>query len=276
MAFNKKIWKDRIVEFPGRRDLKNIAANETTTFDVSRNEGLESQAGDAFSAANMNDLEQRIDESFTQLYSDMNVRYDASTDYLQVLLNGAWKNAIFVGVTKTYVIKDGILNANTFLGSVGYVQTYPAVSLSFAQIAGYTNTDVWQRENYYDLKILHIGKGSSGDLVDMANTFYFIKSFDAGKYNKITIEFECSYGGHLGEIIFGVADSPTTNNYNMKAYKTASSTNGLVGTTTMTRTLELDISHVSGNLFFVIYLHCRGNTRYDISILCKIKNLTIA
>lgn len=64
MAFNKKTWQDRIVEFPGRRDLKNIATNETTTFDVFRNEGIESQAGDAFSAANMNDLEERIHEEF--------------------------------------------------------------------------------------------------------------------------------------------------------------------------------------------------------------------
>lgn len=60
MAFNKKIWKDRIVEFAGRRKLVNINKSEEEVYDIERAEGEVSQAGDAFSAENMNDLEQRI------------------------------------------------------------------------------------------------------------------------------------------------------------------------------------------------------------------------
>ncbi|MCM1254347.1 MAG: hypothetical protein NC321_16130, partial [Clostridium sp.] len=41
-------------------------ANGTMIVDVTRAEGTVSQAGDAFSAVNMNDLEQRIVDAFTE------------------------------------------------------------------------------------------------------------------------------------------------------------------------------------------------------------------
>ena len=64
MAFAKKTWKDRIAEFPTRRRLtKEDNTSELVT--VAREEGTLSQEGDAFSAENMNDLENRIDEEFT-------------------------------------------------------------------------------------------------------------------------------------------------------------------------------------------------------------------
>ena len=64
MAFAKKTWKDRIAEFPTRRRLtKEDNTSELVT--VAREEGTLSQEGDAFSAENMNDLENRIDAEFT-------------------------------------------------------------------------------------------------------------------------------------------------------------------------------------------------------------------
>lgn len=75
--FTAKEWKNRLVEFAGRRSLKNVSTNETTVYDVTRNEGQVSQEGDSFSATTMNDLEQRISDAFaeaeeanTQLNSD--------------------------------------------------------------------------------------------------------------------------------------------------------------------------------------------------------------
>ena len=66
MAFAKKTWKDRIAEFPTRRRLtKEDNTSELVT--VAREEGTLSQEGDAFSAENMNDLENRIDAEFTEL-----------------------------------------------------------------------------------------------------------------------------------------------------------------------------------------------------------------
>lgn len=63
--FTKKTWKDRLVEFAGRRTLKNVGTNESVTYDVTRAEGTVSQEGDAFSPANMNDMEQRIADGFS-------------------------------------------------------------------------------------------------------------------------------------------------------------------------------------------------------------------
>ena len=63
--FRKKTWKDRLVEFAGRRTLKNVGTNESVTYDVTRAEGTVSQEGDAFSPANMNDMEQRIADGFS-------------------------------------------------------------------------------------------------------------------------------------------------------------------------------------------------------------------
>ena len=71
MAFVTKTWKDRLVEYAGRRKLKNVATGEEVLMDVSRSEGTVSQAGDAFSAANMNNLEQRIKNEFDTLNSSL-------------------------------------------------------------------------------------------------------------------------------------------------------------------------------------------------------------
>lgn len=59
MSFVKKTWTDRVTEYPTRRTLtKEDGTTEIVT--VARNEGTVSAEGDAFSAANMNDLERRI------------------------------------------------------------------------------------------------------------------------------------------------------------------------------------------------------------------------
>lgn len=75
MAFQKKTWTDRLVEFPGRRLLKIISQSATEiVVDVFRNEGNISREGDPYSATNMNDLEQRIEDEFTRLYSEIDFK----------------------------------------------------------------------------------------------------------------------------------------------------------------------------------------------------------
>ena len=80
MAFVTKTWKDRLVEYAGRRKLKNVATGEEVLMDVSRSEGTVSQAGDAFSAANMNNLEQRIKNEFDTVNSSLNILCSYSTE----------------------------------------------------------------------------------------------------------------------------------------------------------------------------------------------------
>lgn len=70
MSFKQKTWKDRISEHPARRTLTDVSNNTTKTVDVAREEGTISQEGDAFSAANMNDLEQRVADGFSTLSQD--------------------------------------------------------------------------------------------------------------------------------------------------------------------------------------------------------------
>lgn len=70
MGFIKKIWKDRISEFPTRRSLtKTDGTSELVT--VARSEGMISEEGDAFSAENMNDFENRVANGFNELTEKM-------------------------------------------------------------------------------------------------------------------------------------------------------------------------------------------------------------
>lgn len=62
--FDKKTWKARVTQRPNQRKLtKQDGSVEVVT--VERDEGTVTQEGDAFSAANMNDLENRIAEALT-------------------------------------------------------------------------------------------------------------------------------------------------------------------------------------------------------------------
>lgn len=66
MSFEKKTWEDRLAEFPKRRTLTK-SDNSTEVVEVSRNEGDIFQEGDKFSATNMNDLEQRIEDAIEEV-----------------------------------------------------------------------------------------------------------------------------------------------------------------------------------------------------------------
>lgn len=67
MAFAMKTWVDRVVEYAGRRKLTNVTTGTEELVDVARSEGTISKEGDAFSAENMNNLEQRIHDTFAEV-----------------------------------------------------------------------------------------------------------------------------------------------------------------------------------------------------------------
>ena len=58
MSFVKRLWKDRISQYPNRRTIND--GNVTKQVTVGRDEGTVTEQGDAFNASNMNDLEDRI------------------------------------------------------------------------------------------------------------------------------------------------------------------------------------------------------------------------
>lgn len=66
MGFTKKTWKNRIAEYINRR-LITMEDGSASLVTVARDEGTISQEGDAFNAANMNDLEDRIESEFNEI-----------------------------------------------------------------------------------------------------------------------------------------------------------------------------------------------------------------
>lgn len=64
--FQKKTWQRRLTQFPTRRTLTDTTSGNVQTVDVARAEGQIYEAGDGFTDANMNDLEDRIEEAFDE------------------------------------------------------------------------------------------------------------------------------------------------------------------------------------------------------------------
>lgn len=195
MAFTKKTWKDRLTEYPTRRRLtKSDGTSELVT--VSREEGTVSQAGDAFSAANMNDLENRVAAAFAGVsvgtdttltksgepadakavgdaIGEINMKYDPTTDmtYLKGE-DGIWYEWKMGGLQIQYLIRDGYINE---LLTGGY-----------EVLAGNkVNPVVTKEDGYLNIRI-DTGR------VDywQGGVFVFPKAIDVTNYSKIY--FECS------------------------------------------------------------------------------------
>ncbi len=110
MAFKMKTWVDRLVEFPGRRRLTDIATGEQKVYDVARNEGTVSKEGSPYNAANMNDLEQRIADGF----SEINRNIEQSQNVL-----------------KPYTLPADYTNCNDLpINSIGYTGAYSGIGNS--------------------------------------------------------------------------------------------------------------------------------------------------
>lgn len=140
MAFAKKIWKDRIAEFPTRRRLtKEDNTSELVT--VAREEGTLSQEGDAFSAENMNDLENRIDAEFTEVNGNFENLNGRALDYQNyVTLNSPTYTPLKDGV---FLVQCGSGTSSSALVKVGEFEQCRAngngVFRGTANCAGFKN-----------------------------------------------------------------------------------------------------------------------------------------
>ena len=83
MAYSKRTWVDRDVEYPNRRTLTNVSTGTNTDVDVAFNEGDVYVAGDKINATNINDLEDRIDNAFSELPPIDSSMSDSSTNPVQ-------------------------------------------------------------------------------------------------------------------------------------------------------------------------------------------------
>lgn len=141
--FTPKEWKARLVEFAGRRLLRNVANGQTATYDVSRSEGQISQEGDAFNTKNMNDLEQRISNGFANakknidaLNRDLNQRFPDGTG-LQ------WDGTNFWGTTADGMkVKLGSLTYRDF--TVTPTANSGSMSIDISDIPNYKDLILWE------------------------------------------------------------------------------------------------------------------------------------
>ena len=111
MAFVKKTWEDRISEYPNRRTIND--GNTTTQVTVGRDEGVITQAGDAFDATNMNNLEERIADA-------VDSKAEQADTYTKAEVDSAIANAVEAGVkTDNYADLDTV--DKTIIGAINEV-----------------------------------------------------------------------------------------------------------------------------------------------------------
>lgn len=113
MPFTKKTWEDRLVEFAGRRKLTDATTQAVQTVDVTRDEGNVSREGTAFSASNMNDLEQRI----ADCVSAMETTFQGGVDTL-------YNKCVSCGWTPTGKTPTAISNAIQGIYGNRYTEGY--------------------------------------------------------------------------------------------------------------------------------------------------------
>ena len=120
MGFTKKTWKNRIAEYINRR-LITMEDGSTSLVTVARDEGTISQEGDAFNAANMNDLEDRIEAGFADVSQSLTNINNSKKTYLRLVLPNLADDA------KTVC---DYINKNYLLG-----QLSPATTVDFDVVA---------------------------------------------------------------------------------------------------------------------------------------------
>jgi hypothetical protein len=138
MAISMKNWKDRITQYPNRRKLINVSTGEETIVDVVRAEGNVTEAGDTFTASNMNDLEDRIEDAFDGLTA-ADISYSAGVSVADKLdsLTGSVNTINTHTASYTHAsITQGTVSAY----SVGKIYMVTGYMRANAQIA--SDTDV--------------------------------------------------------------------------------------------------------------------------------------
>lgn len=141
MGFTKKTWKNRIAEYINRRRL-TMEDGSTNLVTVARDEGTISQEGDAFNAANMNDLEDRIEAEFNEVTQSLTNINNAKKTYLRLVLPNIAADA------KTVC---DYINKNYLLG-----QLSPATTVDFDVVA--SNADWFTGTLYTDSTVLAAGR----------------------------------------------------------------------------------------------------------------------
>lgn len=193
MAFSKKTWLDRIAEYPTRRRLKKSdGTDEIVT--VSREEGAISQEGDAFSAENMNDLEDRVASEFNSL----NIKMDSAREKLLWSNSDTTKSFATQTITldlSDYDYVDILFKATTtYTGSrlIRCVKAYTAVCC----IPGYVAKNTITGSSYNAINLRRIVSVGSSGAINFGNGIVDTSADNANGNANVMIPAKI-YGGTI-------------------------------------------------------------------------------
>lgn len=245
MSFIKKIWKDRISEYPTRRNLeKSDGSSELVT--VSRSEGNISQEGDAFSAENMNDLEERISNEFEALNTKI----------------AWWIEKLYLpdpDVARTYIYSAGIFAPSQSLGQDTYGNNHVVT--------------ITEKSNYLNVSI---AKNTSSNIGCVGGVM-FQAAVDVTGYNKLCIDYDIAEilfpnyptSGTMWGLLMYAVDDPSKLSYN--TYQSITPGTLMKGVQGVGYHSEVDVSAVSGLRYVAILLGSYGAYAYNVHM--NIKNV---
>lgn len=182
MAFVKKTWKDRLVEYAGRRKITNVTTMAAQIVDVERAEGVVSEEGSAFSAANMNDFEQRTADAFSAVLQDIEgINSDLDGNRFGHTADGrpGWKDGAdtvhpFNNLAAYHLTHswDNLSQGpnNMYTITINLPACKDALLFLSARVNG-ISADAWTRTlNSGDLSAVEIGRKGAGLKVNVATT----------------------------------------------------------------------------------------------------------
>lgn len=183
MAFSLKTWVNRISEYPNRRKLTHEDGS-TELVTVARAEGQISAEGNAFSAEEMNDLENRIKGGFDEVNQSLtnvnnskktyiklalpNIAADAKTvcDYIN-------KNYLMGQITPMYSIEFDVVASNADFFS-GVLSTDSNVDINSRTVWGIVQQRTVSVENSTLYKYFASGTGGAGSVSALDHVKSFI------------------------------------------------------------------------------------------------------
>lgn len=171
MGFTKKTWKNRIAEYINRR-LITMEDGSTSLVTVARDEGTISQEGDAFNAANMNDLEDRIEAGFADVSQSLTNVNNSKKTYIRLVLPNIAadakavcdyinKNYLMGQITPMYSIEFDVVASNTDWFS-GVLSTDSNVDSNARTVWGIVQRRSISADNSTLYKYFGMGTGGAG------------------------------------------------------------------------------------------------------------------
>lgn len=183
MAFSLKTWVNRISEYPNRRKLTHEDGS-TELVTVARAEGQISAEGNAFSAEEMNDLENRIKGGFDEVNQSLTNVNNSKKTYIKLALPNIAddaktvcdyinKNYLMGQITPMYSIEFDVVASNADFFS-GVLSTDSNVDINSRTVWGIVQQRTASVENSTLYKYFASGTGGAGSVSALDHVKSFI------------------------------------------------------------------------------------------------------